>query len=339
MFESGSRRVVVNNATETEFTNALIRVTSESTGRVCFTDGHLESNPFSLQSHDHFEQGGDDHGHSHGSGGRPLTLHERHGMGMARNALEVLGYTVEQRLLVQGPDALQRCDVVVVASPQASFSVREVAQLSAHLQQGGSLLMLLEPHISSGLDGLLAAHGIAITSARVEDPARHYWTDPATPAVSDYTRHRVTRRLALSFFPGAAELMPHNGGTPDKIDVLPLVETSAGAYLEDDDTELRARTLAVLVTPRLGDWRVAVLGDGDFATNSFFAALGNGQLFLNLVSELADHRNMIDIVPRDYALAELRMSNTELRATFLLTTLAGPVLLVIVGLVIRGRRR
>ena len=52
IFASDGREVVVNSPNETEFSNALLRVTSDAVGRLCFTDGHVESNPFSLQSHD-----------------------------------------------------------------------------------------------------------------------------------------------------------------------------------------------------------------------------------------------------------------------------------------------
>lgn len=345
IFASGGRRVTVSAPGEVAFTNALIRVTSDAVGRICFTDGHVESNPMSLQSHDHFEQDGGGHGHSHASGGRPLTVHERHGMGQARNALEVLGYAVEQRRLMQGPSALDGCSVVVVASPQAAFAPAEAAQLAAWLDAGRPALLLLEPNVEHGLAPLLARYGIAIGRAAVLDPARHYWTDPATPAVSDYARHKITRNLALSFFPGAAELMPVPPAAPAPVAVTSLVETSAEGTLADDPQAApRARTLMLEATRPAGPGvapalRLIVAGDGDFATNSFFAALGNGQLFLNAVSHLAEHDNLVDIAPRDYVLGELRLSNAQLRLTFLVTTLAGPLALLMLGAWVWWRRR
>lgn len=327
VFTSGGRRVVVDKPDETAFTNALIRVSSDATGRICFSDGHIESNPLSLQSHDHFEGGGEGHGHSHASGGRPLTLHERHGMGMARNALETLGYTVEQRRLLAGPQALAGCTVVVVASPQQAFAPREVAELARALDAGMPVLFLLEPGIESGLEPLLAAYGVEVNGALVRDPERHYWTDPATPAVSDYARHRITRRLALSFFPGATELRPAVTGVPADMVIVPLAESSAAA-ISGDDTTARARTLVLSASSTTRPVRFVVVGDGDFATNSFFGALGNGQLFLNVISALADNQRLIDIAPREYVVAELRLTNTELRLTFLLTTVLGPLLIL-----------
>lgn len=338
VFESGTRRVLVNEPGEVGFTNALLRVTSKEVGRVCFTDGHVESNPFSLQTHDHFEDGGAGAGHQHSSGGHPLTLHERHGMGMAKNALETFGFTVQQRLLVSGPGALNDCSVTVVASPQQPFATDEVALLRAFIERGGPVLLMLEPGVTSGLETLLADYGIAVSAATVRDPASHYWTDAATPAVTDYGRHRITRNLALSFFPGAAELAPLADLMPSALIVTPLAETSPDAVLTGKPSEgTRARTLMLEAT-LAGDQaagraqqRLVIAGDGDFATNSFFAALGNGQLFLNVVTHLAEHDSLVDIAPRDYVVAQLRMSNDELRATFLLTTVLGPLAMLVIG--------
>ncbi|MCB1749854.1 MAG: Gldg family protein [Gammaproteobacteria bacterium] len=340
VMRSGDRRVIVNGADEVEFTNGLIRVSSDAVGVICFTDGHVESNPMSLQTHDHFEGGAGAHGHSHSSGGRPLTLHERHGMGMAKNALEILGYRVEQRRLLSGPQALEGCTVVVVASPQQAFTAREAAALDAALAAGMPMLFMLEPGIVSGLDEVLARRGIRVTGELIRDPAQHYWTDPATPAVTDYTRHRVTRRLALTFYPGATELRPVAGGLPPDIHVVPLVESSAASLSGPSaDASPAARTLALLASSPARGLRMAVVGDGDFATNSFYGALGNGQLFLNLVSELAEQGNLLDIAPREYQLGELRMTNAQLRATFLLTTVLGPLALVALAAWTAWRRR
>lgn len=338
VFVSGSRRVVVDRPDETAFTNALIRVVSDASGVVCFTDGHVESNPFSLQSHDHFEGDANAHGHTHSSGGPALTVHERHGMGMARNALETLGYRVDQRLLMARPRALDGCTVVVVASPQKAFEAREAAELARALGAGTPVLFLLEPGIASGLEALLAGYGVALAGEVVRDPVRHYWTDPATPAVSDYARHRITRRLALSFFPGATELLPAPGGVPDDMVLVPLAETSAAARLGTAG-ETRARTLVLSASSTARPPRFIVVGDGDFATNSFFGALGNGQLFLNAVAALAEQDRVIDIAPREYAVAELRLTNTELRFTFLLTTVLGPAAMLIVVAWTAWRRR
>lgn len=341
VFESEGRRVTVNGGSETDFTNGLIRVTAQGAQRVCFTDGHVESDPFSLQSHDHFE-GAMGQGHSHSSGGRRLELHERHGMGMAREALETLGYRVEKVLLLQGPEALAGCAVVVVASPQAQFQPVEVGELQRFMTAGGRLVMLLDPVVDPGLGPVLDPFGLRVGSRLVLDPTRHYWTDPGTPAVTSYPRHKLTRNLALTFYPGAAEVMPRAGGVPDDVIAAPLVETSDDAILEGVTSEPAAaparRTLAayaIKAAPSADEperkAHLVVFGDGDFATNSFFHILGNGSLFLNAVSMLAERDKLVDITPRNYQLPRVALSNWQMQLTFLISTLLMPGLLLLAG--------
>jgi hypothetical protein len=347
VFESGGRRVGINGLTETEFTNALLRVTSGATQRVCFTEGHVESDPFSFKSHDHMDSHGEP-GHSHSSGGRPLELHERHGMGMAKDALETLGYKVAKVLLLKGPAQLAGCSVVIVASPQQAFLPAETAQLVDHVKGGGKLILLLEPFVTAGLEPVLELFGVLAEPYVVADPESHYWIDPGTPAVSTYARHRVTRNLALTFFPGALSLNPLPRGVPDDVSIVPLVETSARASVDapapmpERLAGQRARTLALLATKRVAEGpapRAFIAADGDFATNSFFHILGNGQLFLNAVNDLAGQEALLDLPPRTYELPKVRLTNNQMWATFALSAVVLPTALLLVGLVVWRRRQ
>ncbi|MEZ5652757.1 MAG: Gldg family protein [Burkholderiaceae bacterium] len=348
VFETEGRRTVVNGGTEVDFTNGLIRAQRGSGQAVCFTDGHLEADPFSLSTHDHFEGG---MAHDHSSGGRRLEVHERHGAGMARQALEALGYRVRRVVLLQGPAQLQGCHVLVIAAPRTPFLPREVDSVDAFMADGGRAVMLLDPLYEAGLSGTLAAFGVRHDANRVLDTNSHYWTDPATPAVSSYLRHKITRDLALTFFPGVSSLSPVGRQPPPGVSVFPLVMTSERAKVaalegmpsKVDDDE-RARSLMVLATRRSSagtqspQSQLIVAGDGDFMTNSFYPVLGNGQLFLNAVSYLADNEQLIDIAPRTYQLPSIRLSNRQMQFTFLLSTVLMPLLAIGFILVHRWRR-
>jgi hypothetical protein len=356
VFESGGRRVVVNGGSETDFTNGLIRVTAQGNQTLCFTEGHAEADIQSLSTHDHFE-GDMGSGHSHSSGGRSVVVHERHGMGMARDALLTLGYSVRGLSLVGGPNALAGCAVVVIAGPQQPFEAGEVAQLRAWALAGGRLMALVDPFVNTGLAPLFAEFRMQVEPKRVLDPKSHYWTDDATPAVSSYAKHKITRNLPLSFYPGAASLapLPLRGGSGGGVEVrlTPLVQTSDAARAEDAagaaaPGDAGAQTIAGLATRRLpgqaagdGERRAELLlvGDADFATNSFFHVLGNGVLFLNGVSYLAEQDRLIDITPRNYELPRVQMTNTQMRATFVLSTVVLPALALILSLVAWWRRR
>ncbi|HYH39962.1 MAG TPA: DUF4350 domain-containing protein [Azospirillum sp.] len=346
IFESEGRRVAVNGGTEVEFTNGLIRATRQAAQTVCFTDGHNEADPFSLKTHDHFENDMG-HSHSHSTGGRALEIHERHGMGMAKDALEALGYQVRAATLSRGPDQLAGCAVVVVAAPQAAFEAAEAAQLREHLASGGRAIVMLEPFAAHGLDGLLAEYGVRHRRALVQDEESHYWTDAGTPAVTRYSRHRITRNLAMTFYPGAAPLTPASGARPAGLSITPLVQTSPRSGVQPLDggaADEGVQTLMVLATRALGgepkrEAQLVVVGDGDAFTNSFFARFGNGALFLNAVSALAEQDSLIDIVPRTYEMRTVQLTNGQMQLAFLTSTVALPGLLAVVGLVTWRRRR
>jgi ABC-type uncharacterized transport system involved in gliding motility auxiliary subunit len=77
--------------------------------------------------------------------------------------------------------------------------------------------------------------------------------------------------------------------------------------------------------------RIAVVGDSDFATNSFFHIMGNGTLFLNAINYLAAQENLIGLPPRTSDLPRVSLTNRQMKATFFLSVLLIPALLAVVG--------
>jgi ABC-type uncharacterized transport system involved in gliding motility auxiliary subunit len=364
----------VNSGSETDIANGILRVSQSATQRVCFLDGHGEPDPFSMESHDHMEGAA---GHSHGLGEK-YVLHERHGMAKARNALETMNYKVDKVSLMQGGDALAGCAVLAVAGPKVELLPPEVAAVRAYLAAGGNGLFLLDPFVRSGLEPVIREYGIDLMDDIVIDEASHFWTDVSAPAVSDYNRHQVTRDLPLTFFPGARSLSPTRERPPGT-SVLPLVNSSKRSWGQTNRTRVELTegsergplTLMVLalrrpVTPDSGDTirlgpdagrenapdrprdgapgvagrsRIAVVGDSDFATNSFFHIMGNGALFLNTVNYLAAQENLIGIQPRTHDLPRVNLSNRQMKATFFLSVLLLPSLLALVGTAVWWKQR
>jgi ABC-type uncharacterized transport system involved in gliding motility auxiliary subunit len=85
--------------------------------------------------------------------------------------------------------------------------------------------------------------------------------------------------------------------------------------------------------------RVAVIGDSDFATNSFFHILGNGTLFLNTVNFLAARENLIGLEPRTYDLPHVNLTNTQMNGTFFLSIVFIPALMAVIGFIVWWRQR
>lgn len=376
VMESEGRTLMVHGATETDIANGILRVTQGAKQRVCFLDGHGEADPFSIETHDHVE-GSAGPGHSHGLGAQ-YVLHERHGLAKARQALETVNYETAKIKLVSGADTLSECLVLVVAGPKTALLPAEVTAVRDWLAGGGNALMMLDPFVVTGLEPVLLDYGVILDEAIVIDVASHYWSDVSAPAVTEYGRHQITRELPLTFFPGARSLSPTAArvlGTR----VWPLVNTSRNSYGEVDPRQAEfqdgvdlpgPRTLMVAgtrrppddrdalsqdlaktsgtgagprviepTTPATAPSRIVVVGDSDFATNSFFHFLGNGNLFLNAVNYLAAQEDLIGIEPRTHDLPRLSITNRQMKATFVLAVMALPALLAVIGTLVWWRQR
>lgn len=373
LFESEGRKLTVNGPTETEIANGILRITQSKQQKACFLDGHGEPDPFSFESHDHME---DDAGHAHGVETK-VVQHEQHGMAKARMGLEAMNYVVEKISLMQSKASLADCAVLIVAGPQSPLMQGEVRAIDKFLEDGGNAFFLLEPFVTTGLEPVLTKFGIVAEPTMVIDEASHFWADPSSPAVTEYNRHEVTARLPLSFFPGVRPLTP-TAIAPAGVSVRPLVNTSKKSFanpsksriqFSSGETLVGSKTIMVsanfnpntvesaeillrqlrgekdmpaedtaLKTERKSS-RIIVAGDADFATNSFYHILGNGTLFLNAVNYLSARENLIGLEPRTHDLPYVSMTNTQMKATFILSIILVPLLMAAIGAAVWWRRR
>lgn len=372
LFESEGRKLTVNGPTETDIANGILRITQSKQQLACFLDGHGEPDPFSLESHDHMEGGA---GHAHGIETK-VVKHEQHGMAKARSALEAMNYVVKKVSLIQSNVDLSRCSVLIIAGPQTSLLPAEVSTIDRFLDNGGNALFMIDPFVETGLAPVIRKFGIELEDSIVIDEASHFWADPSTPAVTDYNRHEITARLPLSFFPGVRSLAPT--ATPVAgVSVRPVVNSSKKSFANKDKTrvefiagksqsgpltlmasasinpntvesaesvlrKLRGEAVAEEAKPSgvpRKPARIVVIGDSDFATNSFYHILGNGALFLNTVNFLAARENLIGLEPRTYDVPYVSMTNTQMKATFILSIILIPLLMAAIGVAYWWRRR
>jgi gliding motility-associatede transport system auxiliary component len=214
---------------------------------------------------------------------------------------------------------------------------------------------MLDPFVRTELEPVLADFGIVPDDDIVIDEASHFWADPSSPAVSDYNRHQVTRELPLTFFPGARSLSPTRERRPGT-SVVPLVNSSKRSWGQRNRVRVEfarerdtpgPRTLMVVALRRsvtgadadAGRSRIAVVGDSDFATNSFFNIMGNGTLFLNTVNYLAAQESLIGIQPGTQDLPRVNLTNRQMKGTFFLAVVLVPALLAVVGTAVWWKQR
>ena len=85
--------------------------------------------------------------------------------------------------------------------------------------------------------------------------------------------------------------------------------------------------------------RLAVVGDSDFATNSFFHIMGNGALFVNTINYLAAQESLIGIPPRTYDPPRVNLTNRQMKATFFASVVLVPALLTVAGTAVWWKQR
>jgi len=374
--ESEGRKLQVSGDSETDIANGILRVSRDATQLVCFIAGHGEADPFSLESHDHMEGSP---GHTHGLGAKYVLHERhgigkaRHGLENLNYKVEKVS------LVQGGDPLSRCAVLVVAGPKVALLPTEVAAVRAYLSKGGNAFFMLdpfvrteLEPVIREyGIvldDDIVideASHFWADVSApAVSDYNRHQVTRdlPLTffPGVRSLspTPERVpgtsvtpivnssknswgqTNRNRVEFnkdhdVPGPNTLMVlalRRPVTPDSATAISLGPQESRSGVAKRGTKGAPAVVA-------GRSRIAVVGDSDFATNSFFHIMGNGTLFLNTVNYLAAQENLIGIPPRTHDLPRVNLTNRQMKGTFFLSVVLIPALLAVVGTAVWWRQR
>ena len=86
-------------------------------------------------------------------------------------------------------------------------------------------------------------------------------------------------------------------------------------------------------------FRLVVIGDADFASNSFFPYLSNADLVIGLVAWLRGEERGPAAKPPTETLPMVVLTNDQMRSIFILCVLVLPGLMVLAGLGVWWRRR
>lgn len=337
---AGDKEEKVLETSEEKITNALIKVSREGKKTVYFIDGHGE---------------------------KDIDDVNREGYSAVKKALQGENYDVKKWVLAREDSIPSNCSVLVVCAPRVEPFPRELELIDRYLRKGGSALALLEPDRPATLEGLLKPWGVRPGNDLVLDVSgvgRLFGVGPTIPLVSTYEYHDITKDFkVMTFYPTTRSVSPRDS-LPAGLSVRPLLKTTRSSWGEtriegadwkfDEKEDLRGPVpLAVAVTREIeGDGvggeeapakkpsaRMVVFGDSDFASNVYFTASGNGDLFLNTVNWLAGEEEMIAIRPKEAEDRRVAMTARQTKMVFYGTVIALPLLVLGVGIVVRVRRR
>ena len=365
VLESGGRRVQVLGTDETEIALGILRVLREQVKTVCFVEGHGEFSIDNFEYHTHFETLED---HAHGGAQSSVILTERHGIGRMRRALKSLGLEARKIILATLKAIPEDCAAVVDANPRSTYLPGESELLASYLAQGGAAMFLYDLGfvIEQHLEDLLAKMGVRLEQQVVVDPLDHYSTDPEMVAVPVYEPHPITRKLSLTFFPGARPIRLLE--PPAGIAVAPLFRTSKDSYTRPvSPVEARqphpdahsdphggppptagtgSQVLAVAVEgvwpespTRQSPFRAILVGDSDFASNSFFPYMANSDLVLSMIRWLMREERAPAIRPHIPVVSMVVLTKRQMQTIFLMVEIILPLTVVLCGAFVWWRRR
>jgi ABC-type uncharacterized transport system involved in gliding motility auxiliary subunit len=322
---------------EEDLTNSIIKIQRTETPRICIVQGHGEKDP-------------SDEG--------------QRGYSEAKKAMESQGYAVESINLVQSGGVPDGAQVLILAGAENEPFPQELEYINQYLGKGGGLLLMVDPDPSPSFAAYLHDWGVQVDEDLVLDVSgvgQIFGMGPSIPLVTEYENHAITERFnAMTFFPLTRSVHPLDPA-PEGTTVTTLFKSNSSSWGEKDLKSVNAEydpsvdlagplSLAVAVTREIRpasedtpamNARMVVVGTSNFPRNDYFGAQGNSNLFLNMISWLAQDDDLISIRPKDREDRRIVLTQSEgmLLRWILLAILPGIVLVAGIAVVMNRRRR
>jgi ABC-type uncharacterized transport system involved in gliding motility auxiliary subunit len=340
--QSGTMEEKIREDTEKELTNAILKVTREGNKVIYFAEGHGENRT-------------DDSG--------------KEGYSYVKKGLEEANYEVKSVLLAQEGNVPEDCAILVVSGAQRAFLANEIEMIETYIEEGGDAFFLFDPRADTGLEESLKAWGIEVGRDVVVDVSgigRLFGLGGVgTPIAGEYGTHPITEKHkgTMTFYP-LARSVSFDAGARTDVTGTELAKTSSSSWAESDPNVLTGGevrrdagemggpiTLSVAVMVEAEDEgaseedsekkqaRLVVFGDSDFAKNRYFPQQGNGDLFLNCISWLAEEEELISIRPKEAGFNPITLTKAQGRNLFLLSVILLPLAVIVAGTVVYVRRR
>ncbi len=194
--------------TESKLTNSIEKILGSRTLKIYFIQGHGERE---------LKEG-------------------QEGFSEVVNALENKNYIVESINLASISQVPEDADVVIIAGAQREFLEAEVTALQEYLDQGGGVLIMLDPSTDPGLNNLFEEWGVLVDDRlAIDDPkiGRLVGLDPWVVLVTRYGEHPITQDFGngISLYPFAR---PIESEAIDGIEESPLIWTNDQSWAETD---------------------------------------------------------------------------------------------------------
>ena len=341
--ESMGKRERIDELTEENLTNAIIKVTRDEVKTLYFTTGHGE---------------------------RSLQDSEQNGYSTAKQLIQDENYNIDEIMLAAaGAEIPSDCSVLVLASPRSDLLPHEAEAIKGFLKRGGKVLFLLDTDSPQSYSDFVGEYGFDVGNNIIVDYSgmgQLFGAGPTIPIVSQYEDHVITRDFrVMTFFPEARSVAQKES-VPSGAALEELAKTSRQSWAEtgslasgqvsfdpEQDVEGPVSVFTIFektaeeqpentefeVDTDAAKTRIAVFGDADFASNGYINVQGNKDLFLNTVSWLAAEEDLISVRPRSPEDRRLNMTQKQSRLLLWGGVILLPLVIFGLGVIVYRKRK
>ncbi|MFH1228496.1 MAG: GldG family protein [Planctomycetota bacterium] len=223
------------------------------------------------------------------------------------------------------------CHILVIAGPQEQFTAAEQQMVNSYLKSGGRAIILLDPVMQSGLEGMLKEWGVKLDDGVILDTDQCIlfggMKELSCVIANTFNRHPITSKMTdqdagIFIMSRTVELEPGVSGG------IELVKTGPKSWVEKDIEGLYKRkakfdqgvdrqgpvSLAVAISKEVTgqpaveqsskkETRLVVIGDSDHLKNKFVSGdsplyMGKIDIFMNSLRWMIGNEVMISIEPK-----------------------------------------
>ena len=321
------------------FTSAIIQLSERHKPKILFTTGHGE--------HSLDDQGG-------------------HGLSGAQQLLGRDNFDLSEWSSLGQTAVPAGTDLLVIAGPTGSFVKPELEAFAAYLNNGGRILVMLDPTlgqagssglVQTGLEPWLAGYGVKTGQDIVVDPSNPLpFFGPETIFSRNYGEQPIAKALAEANLPVLVSLSRSVAkGEASGLKVTELMRTTPEGWGETNlanlekvsrDGQDTAGPVSLAATVESDPapvgkkgLRLVVFGDSDFATNQLLQAnVANSVMLSNTLNWLVEREALLGIPPKKTEQVRLTLTSDEYRRVWWLAAIL-PILSVVLGAVVFFRRR
>lgn len=271
--------------------------------------------------------------------------------------MESKNYRVETLNLVSSPTIPDDAEAIFIVAPQVPLDQSEVDLISEYLAEGGSLILFSEPDFLTEIadqtdplaDYLAESWGVTLGKDMIIDTS----VDPSEYAIANqYSDHDIMEQVDnyITFFPTSRSITLSD---VDDVSYDELVLTSSYSWAEtdtegilndeadyDEDDIAGPVAVAVALENSSTDARVVIVGDSDFANDTYVEYYANLDLAMGIVDWAAENEELISITSAEETERVLISPTNATKLAIILGGLVGlPLLVTATGIIIGVHRK